>query len=56
MSFAKSLKKWRGKRLQKQASDALGVPERTYASWERGERVPGSVTIIELKRRMDGNK
>jgi hypothetical protein len=52
--FGKSLKLWRGKRLQKEAADVLDVNLRTYEGWENG-RKPGRYAINEIKRRMASN-
>lgn len=51
-SFNKELKKWRGKRRQKEAAEVLKVSLRTYQNWEQGENTPGSLTLAELRRRM----
>ena len=49
--FGKSLKQWRGNRLQKEAADLLDVNLRTYEGWENG-RNPGRYAVNEIKRRM----
>ena len=41
--FAQQLRDWRGKRYQKEAADALGVPFRTYVSWEQGQAAPAKI-------------
>jgi hypothetical protein len=52
--FGKSLKQWRGKRLQKEAADLLQVNLRTYEGWESG-RNPSRYAINEIQRRMAAN-
>ena len=52
MNFAKKLRKWRKKRVQKQAASDLGVPLRTFQSWEEGIRAPSKLALIEVERRM----
>jgi DNA-binding transcriptional regulator YiaG len=54
MSFKKELRKWRGKRLQKQAADLLKVKAQTYSTWEQGRRTPSDLARLELRRRMYG--
>lgn len=46
------IKRWRGKMLHKEAADKLGVSIWTYRSWEYGTRVPKSVAMVEIERRM----
>lgn len=41
--FASRLRKWRGKRYQKNAAQVLGVELQTYRNWEYGLSKPSSV-------------
>lgn len=42
LEYGLKLKQWRGNRLQKEAADILGVPLRTYQSWEHGKNEPAA--------------
>lgn len=50
--FKDRLRKWRGRLLQKEAADVLGVPVATLRKWEYGKRTPKSLTLCEVERRM----
>jgi hypothetical protein len=50
-SFAKEVRKWRGKRGQKEVADLCGWNLRTYEGWENG-RAPSRFRINELRRQM----
>jgi len=52
MQFSKRLRKWRWKRLQKEAAFDLGIPLRTFQSWEQGVRAPSKLSLVEVERRM----
>ena len=54
-SFSKILRKWRGKRLQKEGAEALGVNIKTFQAWEYGVNKPHKLTMAEVVRRMDQN-
>lgn len=56
MKFKEELKKWRGERLQSQASKDLGVGVKTYQSWEQGIRVPHALTLEAIRARMSAAK
>lgn len=45
--FKKELRKWRGKRLQKEAADLIGVALRTYQAWEQGAHEPPAWKCLE---------
>lgn len=49
--FKDRLKKWRGKKYQKEAADLLGVPLPTYRKWECGKRTPNKFvrSVIDSK-------
>lgn len=49
--FAKKLRKWRGKRLQKTAASLLRVNLRTYQGWEEN-RPPNTLAIETIQKRM----
>lgn len=49
-SFKTEIKKWRGKRLQKEAADILGVCVRTYEGWEAGVHVPSGAKCMKCIR------
>lgn len=53
--FSTELRRWRGKRLQKEAAELLGIGLRTYHSWEQGRRKPTAPSMQEIKRRMYGS-
>lgn len=53
--FSQRLKAWRGKRLQKEACEDLGVSLPTYRKWEYGKRTPDKVKMMEIDRRMLAN-
>jgi DNA-binding XRE family transcriptional regulator len=48
--FARLLKKWRGKKLQKEAADVIGVNLRTYQGYESG-RNPTEFVRREIERK-----
>lgn len=54
-SFSKTLRKWRGARLQKEAAEALDVNIKTYQAWEYGVNKPHKLTLVEITRRMNQN-
>lgn len=54
-TFARELKKWRGKRGQKEVADGLGVSIRTYEGWEFGH-TPSRFAQNELRRLMQANQ
>lgn len=55
-AFAAKLRAWRGKRLQKQAADALHVSVRTYQSWEGGVNKPTEkLSMADVDRLMAEN-
>ena len=39
-NFATELRQWRGRLLQKEAAQLLGVSVRTYEAWECGQHAP----------------
>jgi hypothetical protein len=49
--FSKELRKWRGKRGQKEVADRLGMSLRTYEGWEAGHK-PSSFAQNEIRRQM----
>lgn len=53
-SFSKRLRKWRGKRYQKEAAAALNVELQTYRNWEYGRNVPVHLALREVERILDG--
>ena len=50
--FKDRLRKWRGRLMQKEAADILGVPLATLRKWEYGKRTPKALTLCEIERRM----
>jgi DNA-binding transcriptional regulator YiaG len=47
------LRKWRGKLLQKEAAQLLGVSVRTYEAWEAGAHEPTSKpSMRDIEQRM----
>ena len=52
MTFAKELKLWRGDRTPKEVHSDLGVPLRTYYSWEESEREPSKWVQSQLREKM----
>lgn len=50
--LSKLIRKWRGKRLQKEAADALGISVRTYQNWEEGVSVPSKWCCKCLTKRI----
>jgi transcriptional regulator with XRE-family HTH domain len=55
MSFSERLRKWRGKRRQKEAAADLDVTLAAYRKWEYGKRTPKKITLAEIDRRMISN-
>ncbi len=54
--FAAELRTWRGKRLQKEAADILGVPLDTYRGWEYESSKPSEApSMCEIRQRMSEN-
>lgn len=49
------LRKWRGKRYQKEAAAALDLPVPTYRKYETGKRTPNKLAMAELNRRLEAN-
>lgn len=55
--FSRKLKEWRGKLLQKEAAQLLGVPERTYEAWEQGSAEPSQKpNRDQIEKRMEETK
>jgi DNA-binding transcriptional regulator YiaG len=52
--FSKSLKEWRGKRLQKEAAEILDVNVRTYEGWESGRNL-SRYSMNHLRKTMAEN-
>ena len=46
------LRKWRGKKLQKEVASILGVSVRTYQNWENGVSVPTDFCIDCIKKKI----
>jgi hypothetical protein len=53
--FKDKLRRWRGKRYQKEAADLLGIPFPSYRKYEYGKRTPNKLAMAELERRMLAN-
>lgn len=51
--FKDKLVRWRGRLMQKEAADLLGVPLATLRKWEYGKRTPKAITLCEIERRMN---
>lgn len=54
-AFGEKLRKWRGKRLQKEAADILGVPVMTLRNWEWSRRKPAKTCQTCIERKMVEN-
>jgi ABC-type polysaccharide/polyol phosphate transport system ATPase subunit len=52
--FSKELKKWRGKRRQKEVAALIDVSLRTYEGWEIGH-IPSRFAQNEIRRLMSLN-
>lgn len=52
MNFDRDLKIWRGKRLQKEVTDIIGVPLETYKKWEQGFTEPSDLAKEQARWRM----
>ena len=47
------LKRMRGNKSQEELAEALGIPTRTYASYEQGTRTPKDSMKIKIARYYD---
>lgn len=56
MGLPDDLRKWRGKNPRKAAAYDLGIPISTFRKYESGDRTPTSLSLAELKRRMNAIK
>ena len=54
--FSKHLKRWRGRRYQKEAASDLDAPLPTYRKWESGKSTPNKWAMADLLRRMENMK
>ncbi len=54
--WSSTIRLWRGRRLQKQAADILGIPIRTLQAYEYGLSRPDPIRKVELLRRMEAGK
>lgn len=54
--FKDRLRKWRGKRYQKEINDIFQVSVATIRKWEAGKRTPTKLSLAEIYRRMELNQ
>jgi len=52
IAFKDRLRRWRGKRYQKEVNDLLSVSLATIRKWESGKRTPTKLSLSEIERRM----
>lgn len=52
IEFSERLRKWRGERTQKEAASVIGVPLRTYCSWEEEVNKPDALKMETVENRM----
>ena len=52
-SVGERLKELRGNRSQEEIATALGIPTRTYASYEQGVRTPKDSMKIKIAKHYD---
>lgn len=54
-SFGLRLRKWRGKRMQKEIAFILDVPLGTIRKWEYGKRTPTKISQVGIAKLMKEN-